>query len=69
MEGGPLAVVQEGDLIRVDIPNRRLDLLLDQSKIEARLTEWKEPKPKITHGILGRYARQVTSASKGAVYK
>jgi dihydroxy-acid dehydratase len=69
MEGGPLAVVQEGDIIRVDIPNRRLDLLVDPPQLEARLKQWKEPEPKITHGILGRYARQVTSASRGAVYK
>ena len=69
MEGGPLAIVREGETIKVDIPNRRLDLLVDKKEIEQRLKKWKEPKPKIAHGILGRYAQQVRSASKGATYK
>ncbi len=69
MEGGPIAIIREGETIKIDIPNRSLNLLVDDQEIEKRLKQWKEPKPKITDGILGRYARMVSSASKGAVYK
>jgi len=69
MEGGPIAVVREGETIKIDIPNRSINLAVEDQEIERRLKEWKEPKPKITGGILGRYARMVSSASKGAVYK
>jgi dihydroxy-acid dehydratase len=69
MEGGPIAVVREGETIKIDIPNRSINLAVDDQEIEKRLKEWKEPEPKITDGILGRYARMVSSASKGAVYK
>ena len=69
MEGGPLAVVREGERIKIDIPQRTLDLMVEQGEIKRRLSEWKEPAPKVAHGILGRYARMVSSASKGAVYK
>ena len=69
MEGGLLALVHEGDAIRIDIPNRRLDLLVDEGELEKRRKEWKQPQPKVTHGVLGRYARMVSSADKGAVFK
>lgn len=67
MEGGPIAIVKNGDRIRIDIPERRIELLLPDEEIKKRLSEWKAPAPKITKGYLARYARMVTSASKGAV--
>ncbi len=67
MEGGPIAIVKNGDRIRIDIPERRIELLLPDEDIKKRLSEWKAPAPKITKGYLARYARMVTSASKGAV--
>lgn len=68
-EAGPIAIVREGDTIRIDIPNKRLDLVVDQTEINARLREWKHPDYKIKKGCLYRYAKQVTSASTGAVFK
>jgi len=68
-EGGPIALVKEGDIIRVDIPNRRLDLLVDESELKRRKALWTPPPPKITYGYLGRYVRMATSASKGAVLR
>jgi dihydroxy-acid dehydratase len=66
-EGGPIALVQNGDRIRVDIPNRRLDLLISDAEMEERRSNWKQPAYKITTGWLGRYTRMVTSASTGAI--
>ncbi len=67
MEGGPLAIIQDGDRIRIDIPKRRIDLLLSDKEIQERLKKWKAPKPKITKGYLSRYAQMVSSAGKGAI--
>ncbi len=69
MEGGPLAIVKDGDLIRIDIPRRSLDLFLAKEEIKSRLDSWKKPKPKITKGYLARYARFVSSANEGAIVK
>jgi dihydroxy-acid dehydratase len=69
MERGPIAAVREGDLIAIDIPGRRLDLLVDEAELEQRLQQLQLPQPKITKGYLARYARQVTSANTGAVLK
>lgn len=69
MEGGPIAVVREGDMISIDIPNGRLNVELSDEEIRERLKEWKAPEPRITKGYLGRYIKMVTSASKGAVLK
>jgi dihydroxy-acid dehydratase len=66
-EGGPIALVQEGDRILLDIPNRRLELLVSPSVLDERWASWQPPKPKITSGWLARYARVVTSAHTGAV--
>ncbi len=66
-EGGPLAIVQDGDRIMLDIPSRQLNLLIDQAEIEKRLAAWCAPEPKITTGWLARYAKLVSSASTGAV--
>ncbi len=67
MEGGPIAVIRDGDRIRIDIPKRKIDLLVSKEEIEKRLARWKAPRPKITTGYLSRYARMVSSAGKGAV--
>ena len=66
-EGGPIALVEEGDPILIDIPKRRLDLLLPQEEIERRRREWSPPEPKVKTGYLARYAKLVTSANTGAV--
>ncbi len=67
MEGGPIAAIRDGDTIRIDIPKRRIDLLVSDDEIRKRLSKWKPPKPKITSGYLSRYAKMVSSAGKGAV--
>ncbi|MGI6658687.1 MAG: dihydroxy-acid dehydratase [Dethiobacteraceae bacterium] len=69
MEGGPIAVVEEGDLIAIDIPARKLELLVSEEELQQRLANLKQPQPKITTGYLARYARQVTSANTGAVFR
>jgi len=66
-EGGPIALVQEGDRIRIDIPRNRLDLLVDETELEDRRRRWQRPAPKVTKGYLARYAKQVKSANTGAV--
>jgi dihydroxy-acid dehydratase len=66
-EGGPIALVQTGDRIRVDIPARSLNLLVDPAELDRRKAGWVKPRPKISKGWLGRYSRLVTSANKGAV--
>ncbi len=68
-EGGPLALLQPGDVVRVDIPGRRLDVLLPDEELVRRRAAWQPPKPRITEGWLGRYVRMVTSASTGAVLR
>ena len=67
MAGGPIAFVQEGDVIDIDIPNRKLDVLISDEEMEKRKAAWVQPAPKVTKGYLSRYARLATSASKGAV--
>ena len=67
MEGGPIALVREGDIIAINIPEGRLDLQVSTEEMENRLKEWKRPEPKIKGGYLGRYARMVSSADKGAI--
>jgi dihydroxy-acid dehydratase len=66
-EGGPIALVKNGDRIRIDIPARKISLLVDDAELAHRQAAWKAPAPKITTGWLGRYSRMVTSASKGGV--
>lgn len=66
-EGGPIALVEEGDRILLDIPNRKLELLVSASILEERWTRWSCPEPKIKGGWLARYAKMVTSAHTGAI--
>ncbi|MEA3210826.1 MAG: dihydroxy-acid dehydratase [Chthoniobacter sp.] len=65
--GGPLAVVKNGDPITIDANARKLTLGLAPEEIEARLAKWKAPAPRYTRGVLAKYARQVSTASLGAV--
>lgn len=67
MKGGAIAVVKEGDIISINIPEGKLEVELPQEEIARRLAEWKVPEPKIKKGYLARYAKLVTSASMGAV--
>ena len=67
-EGGPLAFVQDGDIISLDIPGRRLDLLVDDAELSRRKSAWKQPAKSLT-GVLKRYAQLSLSADKGARYK
>ena len=68
-DGGPIAVLQDGDIININIPERSLNVDLSDKEIQNRLRELPPFTPKITHGYLGRYARMVTSANEGAVLK
>jgi dihydroxy-acid dehydratase len=65
--GGPIALVEDGDRILLDIANRRLDLLVDDAILETRRAAWRKPEPKIKKGWLARYAAVVTSANTGAI--
>jgi dihydroxy-acid dehydratase len=68
-EGGPIAMIADGDRILLDIPNRKLDLLVDESVLTVRRSQWTAPEPKIKTGWLARYAKVVTSAHTGAICK
>ena len=69
MEGGVIAIVKDGDRIRIDIAKRKIDVLLSDKEIKDRFSRWKPLKPKITKGYLARYAKMVTSAGTGAIVK
>ncbi|SFI19172.1 dihydroxy-acid dehydratase [Selenomonas ruminantium] len=69
MEGGPIALIEDGDIICIDIPNRKLELKVSDEELVRRKADWKQPEPKIKHGYLSRYAKLTTSASTGAVLK
>jgi dihydroxy-acid dehydratase len=68
-EGGPIALVQEGDSIWIDIPNRMLTLEVSEQELSERRARWVPPEPKVKEGYLYRYAKMVTSASTGAILK
>ncbi len=65
--GGPIALVAEGDPIRIDVPNRRADLLVDETELATRRRQWQPPEPRYTTGALAKYAALVGSAETGAV--
>uniref|UniRef100_A0A7C5EUA6 Dihydroxy-acid dehydratase n=1 Tax=Desulfobacca acetoxidans TaxID=60893 RepID=A0A7C5EUA6_9BACT len=67
-DGGPLALVQEGDRIRIDIPGKTLTLLVEDQELARRRQAWQPPEPKIKQGYVARYSRLVSSGSKGAVF-
>lgn len=66
-DGGPIAVVKNGDLILIDAKNRIITLDIPSSELAARLQRWKQPKPNYTRGVLAKYAATVSNASEGAV--
>ena len=68
-EGGPLAIVKDGDLITIDIPKRNLHLHVSDEEIKARLMKWKRPEPKFKKGYLALYSRLAESADKGAIIR
>ena len=67
--GGTIGLIEEGDIIEIDIPNKTLNLKVSPEEIEERRKKWKAPKPAIDYGVLGRYSRLVTSANTGAVFE
>ncbi|MBC8412317.1 MAG: dihydroxy-acid dehydratase [Nitrospira sp.] len=69
MEGGPIAIIKDGDIIDIDITRRKINLMVDDAEIKKRLSKHRPLKPKIRSGWLARYSAQVTSASTGAIMK
>jgi len=68
-EGGPLAILKDGDIIEINIPNNSLNVALSEAEISARLKDWQPPELRVKKGYLARYARHVTSASTGAIIR
>jgi dihydroxy-acid dehydratase len=68
MDGGPIAVVKDGDVISIDIPNRRLDLKIKNEELRERLKQWASPKAKVEKGVLAAYSKAVGPTSKGAIF-
>ena len=66
-EGGPIALVAEGDRIRIDVRDHSIDLLVDESTLAERQANWKPPEPRYTKGVLAKYARLAQGAEKGAI--
>ncbi len=67
--GGPIGLLRDGDIIAIDIPNEKIEVRLSDEQLAQRQREWKAPAPKITTGVLGKYATMATSASTGAVLR
>lgn len=66
-EGGPIAIIKNGDSITIDTVNREVNLNVDQAEIDKRLANWSKPEPRYKRGVLAKYSKLVSSASKGAV--
>ena len=67
VDGGPIAFIRDGDLIKIDVPNRSLDVLVDQAVLDDRKLDWKLPEPRYTSGVLAKFAKLVQGAELGAV--
>ena len=65
--GGPIALVEEGDIISIDIDNHRLDVNISEAEMEKRKASWQPRKPQVTTGYLARYAAMAAPASRGAI--
>ena len=65
--GGPIGLVEEGDMIKIDIPNLKLELDISEEEMAKRKQAWQPRKPKVTTGYLARYASMVTSGNRGAI--
>lgn len=68
-DGGPIALLRDGDRIAIDISGGKLEVLLSEDELKNRSKEWKPRKPRVDYGVLGRYAKMASSASQGAVLK
>ncbi len=66
-EGGPIALVEDGDEIEINIPEHKINLLVEKNILKKRIEKWQPITPKIKSGYLARYARLVSSADKGAI--
>ncbi|WP_425059478.1 Dihydroxy-acid dehydratase [Sporomusa carbonis] len=69
MEGGPIALLEDGDIINIDIPGRKLEVKVSPEELAKRKDAWVKPAPKVATGYLARYAKLVTSANTGAILK
>jgi dihydroxy-acid dehydratase len=69
MEGGPIALLKDGDIVNIDIPGGKLDIEISEETMKTRMAEWKAPEPKVKKGYLARYSRLVSSANTGAVIR
>jgi dihydroxy-acid dehydratase len=67
MQGGPIALVKEGDRIAIDIPAKAITLKVDENELTRRRKDWQAPEPRITGGYMARYAKLVSSAAQGAI--
>jgi len=65
--GGPIALVRDGDRIRIDADARSIEVLVDDAELDRRRSGWTQPDPRYTQGALAKYAREVGSADHGAV--
>ena len=65
--GGPIALVEEGDIIKINIPEMKLELAVSDEELAARKAKWQPREPKVTTGYLARYASMVTSGNRGAI--
>ncbi len=65
--GGPIALVQEGDVVTMDVEDRELSVGVSDEEMQRRRAAWTEPVPRYDHGVMAKYARLVSSASRGAV--
>ena len=65
--GGPIALVEEGDIIKINIPENKLDFVISEEELAARKAKWQPREPKVTTGYLARYAKMVTSGNRGAI--
>ena len=66
MDGGPIALIRDGDMIEIDIPARKINVDLSEEEMTRRMEQWRPPEPKVTHGWLAHFAKHATSADKGA---
>jgi dihydroxy-acid dehydratase len=67
VDGGPIALVADGDRIVIDVPTATIDMVVDDAELSRRRRDWKQPEPRYTTGVLAKYARLVTGADQGAV--
>ena len=67
VDGGPIALLADGDRVVIDVPSKRIDVDVDQAELARRRQQWKLPEPRYTSGVLAKYARLVTGAERGAV--